>query len=121
MTKELLLRAIHDALYTHIHGAGVLSWNNGTVRCFLYDGRWFPLRATVNHARALAGLEEVNSNRCSSELSQLVSPFKLSIQDVNLVANQLGIADEAQRQMQKGNVWVALNELNALRELVKGF
>ena len=49
MTIQNLIQGIHDC------DNGIVTFNLGNTRSFLYKIKWYPLRATINHSRDLAG------------------------------------------------------------------
>lgn len=121
MTTDSFRIAVYEALKTHTKDAGHVHWQNGVLRSFMYDGYWFPLRAIVNYARSLTGLEEVTSARCEAALLHLVSPFKPVIRQTQFVADELTLAKPSDIHVQKLNVWEAMKQVNDVRELIQGF
>ncbi len=77
MTAENLKSAIQTC------NDGLLEFNNGIVRSFLYGKYWYPLRATVNKARLEAGQEELNTDRCLVELVYLLPYIKVEKKEFN--------------------------------------
>lgn len=62
---------------------GLLQFNIGNVRAFLYKNHWYPLRAIVNNARNEAGEEELTSDRGLVELAYLLSYIKVEDKEFN--------------------------------------
>lgn len=121
--EDSLFNAMIDALSTHVGTVNNINWNNGiTVKCFLFDGMWFPLRATVNHARWLQGLtHNAITTECERNLNKVFSPLKPFVKDMQIQANQLPIAtfsDEIEGRKRK---WEAINALNAREQLIQGY
>lgn len=79
MRKQDLLQAIRTC------NAGTLQFNLGISRAFLYSKRWYPLRATVNYARALNGKSELTTDRALVELVYLQPYTRVS--DINFTNN----------------------------------
>ena len=77
MTAENLKSAIQSC------DDGLLEFNNGIVRSFLYGKCWYPLRATVNRARFEAGQDELNTDRCLVELVYLLPYIKVEDREFN--------------------------------------
>jgi len=71
MTAENLNSAIQTC------NDGLLEFNNGIVRSFLYGKNWYPLRATVNRAKFEAGEDEVTTDRGLVELVYLLPYIKV--------------------------------------------
>jgi hypothetical protein len=63
MTLADLQQAINEC------NNGLLVFNLGNNRSFLYNKKWYPLRALVNRARALNGENEVTTDRALLNLS----------------------------------------------------
>ncbi len=77
MTIENLNSAIQNC------NDGLLEFNNGTLRSFLYGKKWYPLRATVNRAKFEAGEEEVTTDRSLVELVYLLPYVKVEDKEFN--------------------------------------
>lgn len=45
----------HILLAIQACNQGLVVFNQGNIRAFLYKNKWYPLRAIVNHAAQLAG------------------------------------------------------------------
>jgi hypothetical protein len=124
INENSLFDAMLDAMRTHSGNATNINWNNGvSVRCFLFNGLWFPLRATINHARQLQGEpnDQAITTMCESDLIKVLSPLKPYIKDIPITANQLPIAtfsDEIEGRKRK---WEAINALNAKEQLIQGY
>lgn len=122
INEDSLFNAIIDAAKTHAGTVNTINWNNGKVRCFLFDGMWFPLRATVNHARRLQGQScNADTNVCERNLEDVLSPLKPFLKDLPLKANQLTIATFADQIEGRKRKWEAINSLNAKQQLIQGY
>ncbi len=120
INQDSLFKAMIDAMKTHSSATSNIKWNNGKVRCFLFDDKWFPLRATINHARRLQGISaEATTDRCQSDLETLLNPLSPLLQDVPLMANQLTKATFAERIEGRKRKWAAINSLNATQLLIQ--
>ena len=51
---------------------GLLHFNNGNIRAFLFGKKWYPLRAIINNAYNALGEEEVTTDRALVALSYLI-------------------------------------------------
>lgn len=51
---------------------GLLPFNNGNIRAFLYGRKWYPLRAVFNHALLEIGENEETTDRALARLSYLL-------------------------------------------------
>ncbi|MFY0481624.1 hypothetical protein ACI6PS_03385 [Flavobacterium sp. PLA-1-15] len=58
---------------------GLLQFNNGFVRSFLYKKKWYPLRAIINKVKEEINENEVTTDRALVELAYLL-PY-INIQD----------------------------------------
>ena len=63
--NEHLLQAIEDCDH------GIIPFNIGMTRAFLFGKKWYPLRAVVNYARHLAGEGELTTDRALVEIANL--------------------------------------------------
>ena len=79
MTQNELMIAIEDCNNGH------LNFNLGYNRAFLFSKRWYPLRATVNHARSIIHETELTTDRALLELV-LVLPYT-RISEIEFVNN----------------------------------
>lgn len=79
MTQHELIIAIEDC------NKGQLNFNLGRNRAFLFSKRWYPLRATVNHAREFIFETELTTDRALLELV-LVLPYT-RISEIEFVNN----------------------------------
>jgi hypothetical protein len=124
INENSLFNAMLEAMQTHSGTATNINWNNGvSVRCFLFNGIWFPLRATINHARRLHGEpnDQAITTVCESDLIKVLSPLQPFIKDISIVANQLPIAtfsDEIEGRKRK---WDALNAHKVREQLIQGY
>ena len=125
INQDSLFSAMIDAMKTHsdamknISGAkNSISWNSGRVRCFLFDGLWFPLRTTVNYARQLQGITN-DTNPCERDLEKLLSPLKPFLKDVELVINKLTKATFADQLEGRKRKWEAIHSLNTKQQLIQ--
>jgi len=122
INEDSLFQAMIDAAKTHHGIVSNIKWSNGITYCFLFDGMWFPLRATINHARRLQGLpDNANKNQCEGDLRTLLDPLKPLIKQIPLTANQLATATFADQIEGRKRKWEAINSLNAKQQLIQGY
>jgi hypothetical protein len=118
INQDSLFNAMNDALKKHDGIATNIVWNNGRVRCFLFDGFWFPLRSTVNYALLLQGdAANATTAQCQTHLENLLFPLNPVLRDVVLYANQLqeaSISDKIEGRKEKRKAIIALNKNNQL-------
>lgn len=88
---------------------GLLEFNNGFIRAFLFRNRWYPLRAAVNCARRNAGQKEVNTDRALVELAYLLPYIK--IEDVEFKESFPVEIDSGSRLQQIGYLSQLIVEL----------
>jgi len=103
MTIQHILQAISDSEDGRMH------FNNRIdLHCFLYINTWYPLRAIVNHASALANEnEEYTKDGALYELSRLLPYVK--IKQVTVENNELVSLTSAEK----------LSEIAALSDMIK--
>jgi hypothetical protein len=122
INEDSLFRAMIDAAKTHHVIVSNIKWSNGITYCFLFDGMWFPLRATINHARRLQGLpDNANKNQCEGDLRTLLDPLNPVIEQILLTANQLTQATFAYQIEGRKRKWEAINSLNVKQQLIQGY
>lgn len=68
MTRNELIIAIEDCNNGH------LNFNLGIKLAFLFSKKWYPLRATVNHARSIIHETELTTDRALLNLA-LILPY----------------------------------------------
>lgn len=121
INEDSLLNAIVDAKKQH-HGINAnIQWNNGTLRCFLYDGQWFPLRAVMNHAHRLQDLPaDPTTDECERNLRRLLFPLEPVVADILLIANQLADANVAEQIDERNRKRNALHSLSKKIQLIQG-
>ena len=79
MTYEQLLEAINEC------NKGLLNFNLGHTRAFLFHKRWYPLRAIVNRAKEQNGENSLTTDRAQVELSFVLDYFR--IENINFENN----------------------------------
>jgi len=79
MTIQQILQAINEC------NNGLLDFNLGNNRSFLFNKNWYPLRATVNRARELNGETELTTDRALFELCTILHYTR--IDEVSFVNN----------------------------------
>lgn len=79
---------------------GLLQFNNGNVRAFLYKNQWYPLRAIVNKARTEAGEDELTTDRALVEISYLLTHIRIEDKEFN---NNFPIEIDNQNRLQEIN------------------
>ncbi len=79
MNRHHLQQAIHDC------NNGVVPFNMGLSRAFLYGNKWYPLRGVVNYAQQLAGEEELTTDRAL--VAYVYLGYYARISDVNFENN----------------------------------
>ena len=121
ISENSLFNAIIDAMKTHSGTETMINWYNGPLECFLFDGMWFPLRKTVNHARHLQGLRDADNTECRRNLKEVLRPLDPFIRTVTLNANELNIATFADQVEGRKRKWEAINALNAKEQLIQGY
>ena len=122
INEDSLFHAMIDAAKTHHGIVSNNKWSNGITYCFLFDGMWFPLRATINHARRLQGLpDNANKNQCEGDLRTLLDPLNPVIEQILLTANQLTQATFAYQIEGRKRKWEAINSLNIKQQLIQGY
>ncbi len=95
MELQNLLKAINDC------NNGNLPFNSGNNRSFLFNKRWYPLRATINSARAQCQESELTTDRALLELCLTMDYVKIGEVDF------------------KNNLPVSINQAEALKEVSK--
>jgi hypothetical protein len=65
MTEQDLNKAIEEC------DNGLLIFNLGSHRSFLFKNKWYPLRAVVNRAMQISGKNELTTDRALLLLSQV--------------------------------------------------
>lgn len=101
MTIQQLLQATTEC------DNGLLDFNLGTNRSFLYKKKWYPLRATVNFAKELNDESELTTDRALLELG-LVLPYT-RIDNISF-DNQLPVSIDSNE---------ALNEVKILASILR--
>lgn len=124
ISENTLFSAMLEAMHTHSGTKTNIKWNNNTtLRCFLFDGYWYPLRATINHARHLNGQSSnAITNECEKNLNTVLFPLKPYIKDIPVEKNQLPIAnfsDLIEGRKRKWEAIKALNPGNSLQHLIQ--
>jgi hypothetical protein len=71
MNLQNLLHAINECDH------GELVFNLGNNRSFLYQKKWYPLRATINRARGLNSENELTTDRALLELSTILDYIRI--------------------------------------------
>lgn len=79
MTLQQLQLAINEC------DNGLLVFNLGNNRSFLYNKKWYPLRAIVNRARAINGENEATTDRALLNLCIVLDYIR--IDEVSFVNN----------------------------------
>ncbi len=124
ISENSLFSAMLEAMHTHAGTKTNIKWNNNTtLRCFLFDGYWYPLRATINHARHLNGKSNnADTTECEKNLINVLSPLKPYVKDIPINSNQLPIAnfsDLIESRKRKWEAIKALNSGNSLQQLIQ--
>jgi hypothetical protein len=114
ISENTLFHAMLEAMHTHAGTKSIIQWNNNTLlRCFLFDGYWYPLRATINHARHLNNeSNDANTIECEKNLIKVLSPLKPYIKDIPIEKNQLPIANFSDHIEGRKRKWEAINAMN---------
>ncbi|MFN4249295.1 MAG: hypothetical protein ACK4EY_16325 [Flavipsychrobacter sp.] len=59
--------------------SGRINFNLGVKRAFLYGKYWYPLRATINHARSLDNqIDELTTDRALVELAYFLPYIRIA-------------------------------------------
>jgi hypothetical protein len=95
MELQNLLKAINDC------NNGNLPFNLGNHRSFLFNKRWYPLRATINNARAQCEESELTTDRALLELCLIMDYVKIGEIDF------------------RNNLPVSINQAEVLKEVSK--
>jgi hypothetical protein len=75
MELQNLLQAINEC------NNGDLTFNLGKNRSFLFKKKWYPLRATINNARAQCHESELTTDRALLELCLTLDYVRIGIVD----------------------------------------
>lgn len=105
MTKQELILAIEEC------DKGLFVFNNGSHRSFLYQNNWYPLRATVNRARQIAGEDELTTDRALWQLSQILDYIR--IDEVVFEGNFPIVISQYEKMAEIKKVSSILNDLTA--------
>lgn len=87
---------------------GELVFNLGNIRSFLYNSKWYPLRAVVNFAKALNNEGELTTDRALVELSFILPYIRIKEIEYN---DHFPIAINNNEK---------LNEIKLLNEIIGG-
>ena len=102
MQKEHFLKAIEDC------NNGLLEFNLGNTRSFLYANKWYPLRKIVNATKALNGdPDDLNTNKAQIELCKFL--------DYVRVEHEIDFQSKYPIPLKKKEV---LEEVNKLSKLI---
>lgn len=102
MELQNLLKAINDC------NNGNLTFNLGNNRSFLFNKKWYPLRATINSARAQCHESELTTDRALLELCLTMDYIKIG--EVNYKNNLPVLINQAE----------ALKEVSKITDILKG-
>jgi hypothetical protein len=92
MNKQNLMQAINEC------NNGQLPFNLGNNRSFLFNKKWYPLRATINRARAINHEGELTTDRALLALCTILDYIKIGEVDfttyIPIEINQSEIINE---------------------------
>jgi hypothetical protein len=103
MIKQQLILAIKEC------DQGLLVFNNGSHRSFLYQNKWYPLRATVNRARQINGEDELTTDRALLQLALTLD--YISIDEVVFEGNFPIIISQSEKLSEIKKITSILNDL----------